>query len=134
MTRILVVDDDPDIRFALTTLLLDAGYEVASATNGVEAFAEIRERRPDAVLLDLTMAVMDGWAFLAAIRADLSLRGVPIGVLSASRDAAKAEQEPAVWAVIPKPFDVKNLLATVEGLVKHSIVRRNARPASRASD
>jgi len=131
MTRILVVDDDPDIRLAVTTLLLDAGYEVASATNGLEAFAEIREQRPDAVLLDLTMAVMDGWGFLAGIRADPTLRGVPIGVLSASRDAAKAEQEPAVWAVIPKPFAADFLLTTVEALVKHSIVRRGATPTGR---
>ncbi|HLZ28202.1 MAG TPA: response regulator [Chloroflexota bacterium] len=126
MTRILIVDDDPDIRLAVTMLLLDAGYEVDSATNGLEAFAAIRERRPDAVLLDLTMAVMDGWDFLGAIRADPTLRGVPIGVLSASRDAAKAEQEPAVWAVIPKPFSADYLLSTVEALVKHSIVRRGA--------
>ena len=126
MTRILVVDDDPDIRLAVTTLLLDAEYEVASATNGLEAFAEIRDRRPDAVLLDLTMAVMDGWDFLGAIRADPKLRGVPIGVLSASRDAAKAEREPAVWAVIPKPFSADFLLQTVEALVKHSVVRRGS--------
>jgi len=129
MTRILVVDDDLDIRFAVTTLLQDAGYEVASAANGVEAFADIRARRPDAVLLDLTMAVMDGWAFLAAIRADPSLRGVPIGVLSGAHDASKAEQEPAVWAVIRKPFAVPHLLATVEALVKHSIVRRGTMAA-----
>jgi CheY-like chemotaxis protein len=127
MTRILVVDDDFNIRLALTSLLLDAGYEVAEASNGVEAFAEIRARRPDAVLLDLTMAVMDGWAFLAAIRTDVGLRGVPIGVLSASHDAARAEQEPAVWAVIPKPYSAEHLLTTVEGLVKHSIVRRSAK-------
>jgi CheY-like chemotaxis protein len=131
MTRILVVDDDPNIRLALTELLLDAGYEVASATNGLEAFAEIKARRPDAVLLDLTMEVMDGWAFLAGIRADPGLRGVPIGVLSASHNAAKAEQEPAVWAVIPKPFVVQHLLTTVEALVKHSIVRRGATPTGR---
>jgi two-component system response regulator VicR len=131
MTRILVVDDDHDIRFAVTTLLLDAGYEVASATNGVEAFAEIHAQRPDTVLLDLTMAVMDGWAFLAAIRAEPGLRGVPIGVLSGAHDAAKAEQEPAVWAVIRKPFEVHHLLATVEALVKHSIIRRGTTPASK---
>ena len=130
MTRILVVDDDPDIRFAVATLLLDAGYEVASATNGVEAFAEIRARRPDAVLLDLRMAVMDGWEFLAAIRGDMALRGVPIGVLSGSNDAVKANAEPAVWAVIPKPFMVEQLLTTVEALVKHSIVRRGNSRAS----
>jgi CheY-like chemotaxis protein len=129
MTRILVVDDDFNIRLALTTLLLDAGYEVSAATNGIEALLEIRTQRPDAVLLDLTMDVMDGWAFLAAIRTDLSLRGVPIGVLSASSDAARAEQEPAVWAVIPKPYSAEHLLTAVEGLVKHSIVRRNVKRA-----
>ena len=124
MTRILVVDDDPDIRYAVAALLIDAGYEVASAANGLEAFAEIQAHRPDAVLLDLTMSVMDGWAFLEAIRVQPRLRGVPIGVLSGAHDASKAEQEPAVWAVIPKPFAVDSLLDTVEALVKHSIVRR----------
>jgi CheY-like chemotaxis protein len=125
MTRILVVDDDFGVRLAVTALLVDAGYEVATATNGIEAFAEIRDRRPDAVLLDLTMAQMDGWAFLATIRTNPKLRGVPIGVLSASHDAGKAWQEPAVWAVIPKPFAAEHLLTTVEGLVKHSIVRHS---------
>jgi PAS domain S-box-containing protein len=126
MTRILVVDDDVEIQSVLTTLLMDAGYEVGIASNGVEALAEIEERRPDAVLLDLTMAVMDGWGFLDRIRDDASFRGVPVGVLSSARDALKAKQNAAVWAVVSKPFAADHLLATVEGLVRLSTPRHNA--------
>jgi CheY-like chemotaxis protein len=64
MRRVLVVEDEAEIRFLLRELLVDAGYAVATAGNGEEALDQMREHRPDAVPLDLMMPVMDGWRFL----------------------------------------------------------------------
>ncbi|HYY88050.1 MAG TPA: response regulator [Chloroflexota bacterium] len=64
MRCVLVVEDEAEIRFLLRELLVDAGYAVATAANGEEALDQMHEHRPDAVLLDLMMPVMDGWRFL----------------------------------------------------------------------
>jgi CheY-like chemotaxis protein len=61
-TKILVVDDDPDIREVLVDILEGEGYEVVTRTNGEEALEAIREENPDLMILDLLMPVMDGFA------------------------------------------------------------------------
>src|SRR5207248_455101 len=67
--RVLVVDDDPDIRELLFTALEDEGFEVVPAGNGQEALAIIKTFRPDVIVLDLMMPVMDGWQFAHELRA-----------------------------------------------------------------
>jgi CheY-like chemotaxis protein len=112
--RILVVDDDVSIRGFLAEALKDEGYEVQTAGNGQEALARLDGWRPDLILLDLMMPVMDGWAFRAQQRQLASVADVPVIVLSATRDLpAKAEQlEPAY--LFSKPFDLDELLSTIE--------------------
>jgi CheY-like chemotaxis protein len=134
MTRILVVDDESQIRGLVAELLTDEGHTVQTAANGVEALATIRRWRPDAVLLDLMMPIADGWAFLDAYAADPLCRGVPIGVLSAAPTAGLALEERGVWAVIPKPFEAQALLLTVEELVRHSALRRGVLAADAARE
>jgi CheY-like chemotaxis protein len=112
--RILVVDDDVSIRGFLAEALQDEGYEVQTAGNGQEALAALAHWRPDLILLDLMMPVMDGWAFRAKQRLLPDVADVPVIVLSATRDLpAKAEQlEPAY--LFSKPFDLDALLTTIE--------------------
>ena len=64
MPQILVVEDDDAIRELVSDVLRDDGYDVREATNGVEALGRIREERPDLIVLDLMMPVMDGWTFV----------------------------------------------------------------------
>jgi PAS domain S-box-containing protein len=87
----LVVDDDADLRVRLRTLLERGGLAVAEAANGQEALAAVDERVPGLILLDLTMPVMDGFAFLKALRARPHGRNVPVVVLTA-RDITSEER------------------------------------------
>lgn len=111
--RILVVDDDISIRGFLAEALTDEGYDVRSASNGQEALVAAEAWRPDLILLDLMMPVMDGWTFRDEQRRIAGLADVPVIVLSATRDLpARAEQlEPA--HIFSKPFDLDALLATI---------------------
>jgi two-component system chemotaxis response regulator CheY len=115
MRRILVVDDDPGLLDMVALILRTFDYTVATAGNGAEALERLRADCPDAVLLDLIMPVMDGWAFLRARRAEAICDGTPIVVMSARHDPGGALELGAL-ALIRKPFDPMDLLATVRGL------------------
>ena len=108
--RLLVVDDDREIREALRTALEDEGFTVAVAANGAEALAKIQERRPRLVLLDLMMPIVDGWEVLDRVRADPSLDDVRVCVCSAAPDLAS----PRADFVLRKPFGVEAVMSVVE--------------------
>ncbi len=109
--RVLVVDDDPDIRELLSSALGDEGFEVAPAANGEEALAVISTFRPDVIVLDLMMPVMDGWQFASELRA--RDQEIPLVLLSAARDLRLHAQRLAAADVIEKPFDLGELLPKV---------------------
>jgi DNA-binding response OmpR family regulator len=109
--RILVVDDDPDIRELLFTALEDEGFEVLPAANGQEALAAIRTFRPDVIVLDLMMPVMDGWQFAKELRA--RDEDIPLVLLSAARDLDTHAKNLAAADVIEKPFDLAELLPKI---------------------
>src|SRR5205823_9944209 len=112
--RILVVDDDPDIRELLFTALEDEGFEVFPAANGQEALAAIRTFRPDVIVLDLMMPVMDGWQFAKALRArDEGDEDIPLVLLSAARDLKTHAKALAAADIIEKPFDLSELLPKI---------------------
>ena len=108
--RVLVVDDDASIRELLTTALGEGGYEVVPATNGEDALA-VRERwRPDVIVLDLMMPVMDGSTFAKRLR---ERDDIPIVVLSAANDLERHAKSVGAADVIGKPFDLDQLIPTV---------------------
>jgi CheY-like chemotaxis protein len=112
---ILVVDDDTDIRESVCSVLEGEGYFTAGAANGREAIDWLHcERAPTVVLLDLTMPVMDGYAFLAAKEADPSLATVPVVVMSALFDCQHLLLGHRVFEHLPKPFSPGALLDAVE--------------------
>jgi CheY-like chemotaxis protein len=82
---ILVVDDNPDVRLALATLLQDEGFEVAEASDGDVGLEAARERKPDLILLDLMMPRVDGFETLRELKKDENLADVPVVVLTARR-------------------------------------------------
>jgi CheY-like chemotaxis protein len=83
MAEILIIDDDPAIRDVLGEVLRRAGYEVSTATNGVEALTHMRTKgAPSLILLDLMMPVMDGWEFRREQLKDPALRSVPTIILT----------------------------------------------------
>jgi two-component system chemotaxis response regulator CheY len=117
MPQILVVEDDDAIRELVSDVLRDDGYDVREATNGAEALEQIRGERPDLIVLDLMMPVMDGWTFVEECRDSSYCDGVPIVVTSASHDLPRTAERLRSFGVrtcLAKPFDVEGLLALVE--------------------
>ena len=108
-TRILVIDDDPDILALLELTLASAGFEVATATDGQMALAALDVTPPDLVLLDMGMPVLDGWGFARAYR-DRPGPRAPVVVLTAVRDGASLAAEIGADGHLDKPFDVSELL------------------------
>lgn len=112
MTTILVVDDEPDIVSTLHMVLQLEGYDVLEASHGQEALQVIAETRPDLVISDLMMPVMDGLELLAAIKSDPELRTIPVIAMSAGRPEAGARPHP--WdAFLAKPFTFTELVELI---------------------
>lgn len=107
--RVLVVEDDDDIRSTLAELLESEGYEVASAANGRQGLDRAHAEPPDVILLDLMMPVMNGWEFREEQKRDPSIAGVPVVVVSAVSRASIDASE-----VIAKPFSIAELLDAVQ--------------------
>src|SRR5438105_1865395 len=111
---ILVVEDDADIREALTLILQDEGYDVDGAANGQEALDQLRHgRRADLIVLDLMMPVMDGWQFRSEQQRDPTLAAIPVMIVSA--DGSIQHKAASIGAVdyVKKPIDLDRFLSLV---------------------
>ena len=115
MTTVLVVDDEPLIAMALEAALEDAGYGVSTAANGRQGLERLAEApRPDLVLLDMMMPVMNGPAMLAAMAADPDLAGIPVVVLSSlPEQAIRARVGEGVAAILLKPCTAEQVLDAI---------------------
>jgi CheY-like chemotaxis protein len=114
MTTVLVVDDEPLIAMALEAALEDAGCRVATAANGRQGLERLAEEpRPDVVLLDMMMPVMNGPAMLAAMGADPSLHGIPVVVLSSLPEAAVRARAEGIAAILLKPCAAGEVLDAI---------------------
>jgi len=116
--HLLIIEDDEDIRETLVDVLEDHGYEVNSASNGLEGLEALSAspRLPCLILLDLMMPRMDGAAFRQEQRQREELAGIPVVVISAYRDAEERAATLEAAAFLPKPIDMHQLLHTVEML------------------
>jgi CheY-like chemotaxis protein len=109
----LVIEDDEDTRDVLTMLLTVLGVEVREARNGREALDVLKLWRPDLIVLDLMMPVMNGWAFRSEQKRMPEARDIPVIVLSARHPPFRPEDELDVSELLPKPFELDNFLAAV---------------------
>lgn len=114
--QLLLVEDDPDVAQMLATFCELEGHSVVTAAHGREALDALRRGpRPDVILLDLMMPIMDGWQFRREQRQDPTLAGIPVIVLSAIADRGRlAELAPLRTFRKPVPFD--ELLATLASM------------------
>lgn len=112
MTRILIVEDDPNLRVVIRMVLERAGYEIAEARHGVDALESIGVQIPDLVVADMTMPVMNGVELIDRIHANPTTASLPIVLLSGM------QVEPAVSrlvnAVVLKPFEPADLVAIID--------------------
>jgi len=107
---ILLVEDDQDIRDTVCELLELEGYQTVTSNNGQEALAQLhRMTRPCLILLDVMMPVMDGYAFMARMRAEELLADIPVVITSASHRPPTGAS-----AYVPKPIDVEALMEIVK--------------------
>jgi CheY-like chemotaxis protein len=115
-THILVVDDDSAIRTLVIDVLMEEGFQVSSASNGVEALRAVAMGSPDVIVLDLQMPVLDGWGTFRRLRST----GCDTPVLLVSAHGVNAAQrELDADDALAKPFDIAELLARVTALVPH---------------
>lgn len=111
--KILIVEDDQDILFALSILLEDEGYTVQGAANGLIALESLRNHAlPDLILLDMIMPVMNGWQFASEFRA-LYDHQCPIIVMTASVDAQQRACDVGAVGWIAKPFVIERLFELI---------------------
>jgi len=109
--RILVIEDDADVRDSLRELLETAGVQVALAHDGVEGLERLREGPPpSAILLDLRLPRLGGTEFLLTMRADPRWERIPVVTMTAGQETA---EDPGVHAHLRKPFDFDDLLQIV---------------------
>jgi PAS domain S-box-containing protein len=134
--KVLLADDNADLREYVRRLLEGRGYAVEPVADGEAALAAARARRPDLVLTDVMMPGLDGFGLLGAIRADPDLADLPVVMLS-----ARAGEEAQVEGLgagaddyLAKPFSARELLARVAANLEVARTRREAAAAVRASE
>ena len=127
---VLVVEDDKNITDLLQMYLEKEGYAVTTAANGEQGLAKFRTIRPDLVLLDLMMPVMDGWAVCKAIRAESQ---TPVIMLTAKgeTDDKVAGLKSGADDYITKPFEMKEVLARIEAVLRRTDRLAASLPARR---
>jgi two-component system, cell cycle response regulator DivK len=113
--RILVVEDQPDSRRIIRDMLGPTDYEIIEAEDGEQALAAIAKQRPDLILMDVQMPIMDGYTATRRIKADPALRSIKI--IAVTSYALNGEEQIARAAgcddYVPKPFSPRELLAKI---------------------
>lgn len=119
MSRILIVDDEPNIVLALEMLMKREGYEIRTVGDGEKAVEAAGAFRPDLILLDVMMPRMDGYEVCQRIRVDASLKDVFIVMLTAKGREVEREKGLALGAdlYITKPFSTREVVRTVKEML-----------------
>ncbi len=134
--RVLLADDNADLRGYIAGILIERGYEVHAVADGAAALAVLREGRPDMLISDVMMPKIDGMELLREVRSDPALRDLPVILLSA-RAGIEAQIEgfdAHADDYLTKPFSARELLARVRANIAMARVRREAADAIRAFD
>jgi DNA-binding response OmpR family regulator len=125
--KVLVVDDDPDILDAITTVLSTQPYDIEQARDGVECLEKVRQQIPDLIVLDLLMPKKDGFAVVRELRDNPKYARVPVLILTSVReDASRRRYELEtglamdVQDYVEKPISPIDLLERVESLLRRS--------------
>jgi two-component system, chemotaxis family, chemotaxis protein CheY len=111
--RILVVDDDPNMRELLRIHLSNAGYEVAIANDGLEAGYAVLRKRPDLIISDVNMPHLDGFEFIAAMREEAAFRNIPVIFLTSAEEGEHRGKDLGAVGYVAKPVRADKLLSLV---------------------
>ena len=121
--RVLIIDDDADLRLIIRASLRHRGFEVEEAASGGQGIQSARAARPDVILLDVMMPEMDGPTTLQALQADPATVGIPVVFLTAKAMRAEIDRLRALGAVgvLIKPFDPLSLGSELEAVLRDAL-------------
>ena len=131
MARVLVTDEDPDIRRLLTTLLLGEDHDVSVARTGAEALASMHLNPPELLVLDVMMPGIDGWGVLHQMKSsgiDRSVKTMVVTAKNSERDWLRGYKLGAHY-YLPKPFDIDEFLEATTFMLESSRSRLSRRRA-----
>lgn len=123
MATVLIVDDESSAVELLTLMLEQKGHSVISASNGREGLDSAIQNRPDLIIMDVLMPVMDGYAFYKKVKKDPVLMHIPVIVLTARGAMESAFEAIGADCFFEKPVDPAELLAKVKNLLEHSDIQ-----------
>lgn len=115
--KILIVDDDRDIRTGLNIRLRGMGYETAFAVDGIQAIAQAQSTQPDMILLDLGLPAGDGFTVLERLGSITQLSAIPVIVISAKSGAEEKALKAGATAFFQKPVNDDELLYTISAQI-----------------
>jgi DNA-binding response OmpR family regulator len=113
MARVLIIEDDSEIREDLAEILSEEGFQVATAANGADGLRQLRQEPCCVVLLDLMMPVLDGWGFRAQQTKDPTIAAVPVLVVSGASDVPQRARALNAAGYLRKPFGLDELVKAV---------------------
>jgi DNA-binding response OmpR family regulator len=119
MKKVLVVDDEEDVVEVLRLVLASNGYQVLTATSGMDGLTRAQSELPHLILLDIMMHQMDGWEVLKLFKLDERTSGIPVVILSARvepKDKIRGLQEGAI-DYVTKPFAVRDILTKIAAIL-----------------
>ena len=125
--KILIVDDEPAIVEILSSRLKASGYEVCSASDGVEACEKVKSEQPNLIIMDVLMPRMTGFEAMKKIREDPQSRGIPALVISARGSMKEYFADITGVEFIAKPYDPKELVSRIEALLGHTAAQSGAK-------
>ena len=117
MTKVLIIDDDPDVRTVMNVLMTRQGYEVETAFNKEDALSKLQKFSPSVILLDVLLSGTDGRELCKEIKANDKLKAVPIIMVSAHPGASENIQSYGADDFISKPINSQVLLEKMNKLV-----------------
>lgn len=120
MSRILIIDDDPNIVQMLSDVLAEEGYEVAAATQSLRAFDRAKESKPDLILMDIMMPYLNGFDQIKLLSLDEELKDIPIIVITAKARALDGIGDPKALRIVDylyKPFELNDLLTKIHAVL-----------------
>lgn len=118
--KILLIEDEKDMVYAVTLQLESSGYKIITALDGQEGLKRARMEKPDLIILDLMLPKMDGYKVCGLLKADIRYNKIPIIMFTARAQESdkKMGEEAGADAYITKPFDPQALLTKIEELLK----------------
>ena len=120
MTTILLVEDNEMNRDMLSRRLIRKGFTVNTAVDGEDGIAKVAESRPDLILMDMNLPVLDGWQATRRLKADATTSSIPVIALTANAMGGDREQALAAGCedYDTKPVDLERLLGKIQGLLQ----------------